>query len=400
MNKILKVAAPILVLAAGLGSCTVLGNTKPEPEKKETTARPIALRVDEIQSETVVLSVNTQGEVRAKTEIDIISEVSGRIVSVSAEFAEGSSFEPSTTLIKIDDANYKLAVTRAEARVAEAYVQLEQQLANAKLKQKQWDDSKAWIKDGKPTALALNKPQVAQAQANLRAAEADLAEANLNLSRTNIQMPFNGRVMERAVGIGQFVSTGTRLGRVFGTDVVEIRLPLTDIQLAELNIPVGFEAKGDYAPKVTFKAQLGNQEHTWEGKIVRTLASIDQQTRLAYAMAEVQKPYEYSTGNAPLPVGLFVSAEIEGIKSQSAFIMPRTALREDNKVYVIDDGKLRIRTVNVLATSKDRLLVSSGVQSGEQVVTSAVRTVVEGMDVEPINASTDVASAAVDTASR
>ncbi len=400
MNKILKVAAPILVLAAGLGSCTVLGNTKPEPEKKETTARPIALRVDEIQSETVVLSVNTQGEVRAKTEIDIISEVAGRIVSVSGEFAEGSSFQPSTTLIKIDDANYKLAVTRAEARVADAYVQLEQQLANAKLKQKQWDDSKAWIKDGKPTALALNKPQVAQAQANLRAAEADLAEANLNLSRTNIRMPFNGRVMERAVGIGQFVSTGTRLGRVFGTDVVEIRLPLTDIQLAELNIPVGFEAKGDYAPKVTFKAQLGNQEHSWEGKIVRTLASIDQQTRLAYAMAEVQKPYEYSAGNAPLPVGLFVSAEIEGIKSQSAFVMPRTALREDNKVYVIDDGKLRIRTVNVLATSKDRLLVSSGVQSGEQVVTSAVRTVVEGMDVEPINASTDIASATVDTASR
>jgi RND family efflux transporter MFP subunit len=400
VKKILKAAAPIVVIAAGLGSCAVLGNTKPEPEKKENTVRPVALRVDDVQSETVVLSVNTQGEVRAKTEIDIISEVSGRIVSVSPEFAEGSSFEPSTTLIKIDDANYKLAVTRAEARVADAYVQLEQQLANAKLKQKQWDDSKAWIKDGKPTALALNKPQVAQAQANLRAAEADLAEANLNLSRTNIRMPFNGRVMERAVGIGQFVSTGARLGRVFGTDVVEVRLPLTDIQLAELNLPVGFEAKGSYAPKVTLKARLGNQQQSWEGKIVRTLASIDQQTRLAYAMAEVEKPYDYSNGKAPLPVGLFVSAEIEGVKSQPAFVMPRTALREENKVYVIDEGKLRIRTVDVLATSKDRLLVSSGVQIGDQVVTSAVRTAIEGMDVEPIDAGADVAAAAVDTASR
>lgn len=400
MKKILKAAAPVLVLAAGLGSCAVLGNTKPEPEKKEDTVRPISLRVEEVKSDNVVLSVHTQGEVRAKTEIDIISEVSGRIVSVSSEFAEGSSFEPSTTLIKIDDSNYKLAVTRAESRVADAYVQLEQQLANAKLKQKQWDDSKAWIKDGKPTALALNKPQVAQAQANLRAAEADLAEANLNLERTNIRMPFKGRVMERSVGIGQFVSTGAKLGRVFGTDVVEIRLPLTDLQLAELNLPVGFEAKNNYAPKVTLKARLGNQEHTWDGTIVRTLASIDQQTRLAYAMAEVQKPYEHASGEAPLPVGLFVAAEIEGVKSQPAFIMPRTALREENKVYIIDDGKLRIRTVDVLATSRDQLLVSNGVQAGEQVVTSAVRTVIEGMDVEPLQVSADVASASPDNASR
>jgi RND family efflux transporter MFP subunit len=400
VKKILKAAAPVLVLAAGLGSCAVLGNTKPEPEKKEDTVRPISLRVEEVKSDNVVLSVHTQGEVRAKTEIDIISEVSGRIVSVSSEFAEGSSFEPSTTLIKIDDSNYKLAVTRAESRVADAYVQLEQQLANAKLKQKQWDDSKAWIKDGKPTALALNKPQVAQAQANLRAAEADLAEANLNLERTNIRMPFKGRVMERSVGIGQFVSTGAKLGRVFGTDVVEIRLPLTDLQLAELNLPVGFEAKNNYAPKVTLKAHLGNQEHTWDGTIVRTLASIDQQTRLAYAMAEVQKPYEHASGEAPLPVGLFVAAEIKGVKSQPAFIMPRTALREENKVYVIDDGKLRIRTVDVLATSRDQLLVSNGVQAGEQVVTSAVRTVIEGMDVEPLQVGADVASASPDNASR
>ncbi|UTW56949.1 efflux RND transporter periplasmic adaptor subunit [Kordiimonas sp. SCSIO 12610] len=390
----------MMVLAAGLGSCAVLGNTKPEPEKKENTVRPIALKVDEVKSDTVVLSVNTQGEVRAKTEIDIISEVSGRIVSVSSEFAEGSSFEPSTTLIKIDDSNYKLAVTRAEARVADAYVQLEQQLANAKLKQKQWDDSKAWIKDGKPTALALNKPQVAQAQANLRAAEADLAEANLNLSRTNIRMPFNGRVTERSVGVGQFVTTGAKLGRVFGTDVVEIRLPLTDLQLAELNLPVGFEAKNSYAPKVTLKARIGNQQQSWEGKIVRTLASIDQQTRLAYAMAEVEKPYAQADGKSPLPVGLFVSAEIEGIKSQAAFVMPRTALREEDKVYIIDDGKLRIKTVDVLATSKDRLLVSSGVNVGDQVVTSAVRTAIEGMAVEPITTGTNVAAAPADAASR
>ena len=394
MKKIFKVAIPVLVLAAGLGSCAALTAAKPEPEQKDTTPRPLALHVGKVRSESVILSVNTQGEVRAQTQIDIVPEVSGRIIAVSDSFVEGGSFTLETTLIKIDDANYKLAVTRAEARVAEAHVTLEQELADARIKQKQWKD---WVKEGEPTPLALNKPQVARAQANLRAAEADLAEANLNLERTNIRLPFNGRVLERMIGLGQFVSTGTPLGRVFATDIVEIRLPLTDLQLAELNLPVGFVSGSGPAPKVTFRATLGNKEISWDGEIDRTLASIDQQTRLVHAIAQVRDPYSY-TDKPPLAVGMFVSAEIEGIRSQNAMVMPRAALRDADKVFVIDaENKLRIRKVEVLSTSVENVYVASGVAEGEQVVTSTVRSAIEGMDVEPIAKANIALNASIST---
>jgi RND family efflux transporter MFP subunit len=374
---------PILVLAVSIGIVQALGAAKPEPEKKEDAQRLISLYVDDVTSDTVTISVQTQGEVRPKTEIDLIPQVSGRIVGISSAFAEGAEFGPGETLIKIDDTDYKLAVVRAQARVAEAEVAVQRELANAKIKKDHWLNKE---NTGEPTPYALNKPQVLEAEAKLASAQSDLKEAQLNVARTEINVPFLGRVREKSVGIGQYVTAGTHLGRVFSTETVEIRLPLTDYQLAELNLPMGFMADAFNAPLVQFSAHVGNREHTWNGRIVRTHASVDQQTRLIYAIAEVEDPYGLGADNgAPIAVGMFVHADIAGVNSQSAMVLPRLALRNTNKVYVInDENRLEIRTVEVLSTSEDTVLVSNGVEVGDQVVTSTIPAAVDGMEVRAI----------------
>jgi RND family efflux transporter MFP subunit len=378
----------VLVLALGIGVVQALIATKPEPEKKDDTLREVSLYVDEVRSETVTVSVTTQGEVRPKTEIDLVPQVSGRIVFLADEFAEGAEFGPNTTLVKIDDAEYRLSEVRAEARVAEAHTKLEEELATAKIKQEQWADRR---NKGEPTPYALNEPQVAEARAKIRSAEAELAEARLNLSRTEVKVPFQGRIRERSAGVGQYVAAGARLGRVFSTDKIEVKLPLTDTQLVELNLPIGFMANGNNAPEVDLKAMVGNVEHVWRGHIVRTLAAVDQQTRLIYAIAEVTDPYGAATSdNMPLAVGLFVTAEIAGVKPQSAFVIPRVALRSADKVYVVnDEGELEIRTVEVLSTSADRVLLTSGVADGEQIVTSTIPAAIDGMKVQALIRDTD-----------
>lgn len=383
MKKLLKIISPILVLVVSIGIVQALGAAKPEPEKKEEAQRLISLYVDEVTSDTVTISVQTQGEVRPKTEIDLIPQVSGRIVGISESFAEGAEFGPDVTLIKIDDTNYKLAVVRAQARVAEAEVAVQRELANAKIKKEHWLDKR---NAGEPTPYALNKPQVMEAEAKLLAAESDLKEARLNVARTEISVPFLGRVRTKSVGIGQYVTAGQSLGRVFSTDTVEIRLPLTDSQLAELNLPMGFMADAFNAPVVQFTAQVGNTEHTWNGRIVRTHASVDQQTRLIYAVAEVEDPYGLGADSGmPLAVGMFVHADIAGVNSQSALVLPRLALRNANKVYVInDEDRLEIRTVEVLSTSADIVLVSNGLEVGDKVVTSTIPAAVDGMEVRAI----------------
>jgi len=131
---------------------------------------------------------------------------------------------------------------------------------------------------------------------------------------------------------------------------------------------------------------VGNREQTWNGRIVRTHASVDQQTRLIYAIAEVDDPYGLGSDNGtPIAVGMFVHAEIAGVNSQPALVLPRLALRNANKVYVINaENRLEIRTVEVLSTSADTVLVSTGVKVGDKVVTSTIPAAVDGMEVRAI----------------
>ncbi len=384
MKKLIRITAPILVLIAGGVIVQLLVAAKPEPEQNDEAPRLISLYVDEVKSEVVTISVKTQGEVRPKTEIALVPQVSGRIMMMSDTFNEGAEVLPETMLLKIDDADYKLAVIRAEGRVAEAQTDLERELATAKIKEEEWRDGG---KDQEPTDFALNLTQVAQGEAMLRSAQADLRKARLDLERTEIRVPFHGRVRERNVGIGQYVTAGTTVGRVFSIDTVEVRLPLTDTQIVELNLPLGYTAGSALeAPKVTFRAMMGNKEYSWQGRIVRVDAAVDQDSRLIYATAELEDPYGQAVADGmPMAVGMFVAADIDGVSERSAYVMPRLALRNQDKVYVINENnRLEIRTVNVISTSEERVLVSSGVESGDRVVTSTLPNAVDGMEVEPI----------------
>ena len=384
MKKLLRISAPLLVLLAGFMVVQGLVAAKPQPEKKDEEVRKLSLYVDSVVSEEVTIAIRTQGEVRPKTEIELIPQVSGRIVMVSDQFSAGAEFAPNTLLAKIDDADYQVAAVRAEARVAEAQTALERELATAEIKKEEWRDGG---KDQEPTDFALNLTQVRQAQAMLRAAKADLEKARLDLARTEIRVPFQGRVRTRGVGLGQIVAAGASMGRVFSIDTVEVRLPLTDAQLTELNLPLGFQASEEAgAPAVSFSAMMGSREYHWRGNIVRIDASIDEGTRLIYATAEVRDPYgEAADEGMPIAVGMFVSAEIKGVQEQTALVMPRLALRNKNSVYVInEENELEIRTVDVLSTSEERVLVKSGVLPGDRVVTSPVPNAIDGMAVEPL----------------
>ncbi|GER00979.1 membrane protein [Iodidimonas gelatinilytica] len=385
MRKFLIVMTPIFVLGLGIAGFIILQATQPKPEKTEAPVlRPVTLAVATVRQEPTTLLVQTQGTVESQTEIDLIPQVSGRIVHVAPAFAGGGIFKANETLIQIESENYEFAVTQAEARVADAELVLAQEEARAAVARKQWDWDE--ITD-KPTDLALKVPHVAQARANLASAKAQLDRAKLDLARTRISVPFSGRVREKSAGVGQYVSVGTRLGRVFSTEVVEVRLPLTDEEFTELNVPVAYAAS-DYetAPKVALKSQLAGRSHRWEGRIVRTDAAIDQDTRLLHAIAQIRDPYGAGGSNGtPLPVGLFVTGEIEGRTLENALIIPRAALRGKDQVYVVrDDNTLTIRTVDVVSANEDRVILASGVSAGEKIVTSPVRNAREGMAVETL----------------
>jgi RND family efflux transporter MFP subunit len=381
---IIGVVAAVVILAI-----VSLVSTAPEPERANAQPRPVAVFVEQVRSDTVALNVTSQGQARPRTQINLVPQVSGRITWVNPNFIEGGFFEAGETLIRVDDADYRLAVTRASAQVTQAEQALAREQAESDLARSEWEE----LGEGDASSLTLREPQLADARAQLAAARATLQDARLDMQRTRVSAPFTGRVRTKSAGLGQYVSLGTPLGEVFSTDTVLIRLPLTDDDLGLLGIPVAYNATGDdEGIAVTLTATLAGQYQEWSGRITRTDSAIDPQTRVLYAIAEVEDPYGAAAeGGAPLAVGLFVSATIEGRSVEQAYVLPRAALRGENTIFVAEEGgTLAIRQVSIITSSSDRVVVSDGVRAGDMVVVSPIRGASSGMRIQSLDNEGDV----------
>jgi RND family efflux transporter MFP subunit len=357
--------------------------------KLEVVAKPRAAPVvtaTAIQQD-VALNVKSQGEVRPRNEINFAAQVGGKISYISPNFLEGGQIKNGEILLRIEPTEYDLRVTQARANVAQAETTLVRELSEAEIARQDWEDLGA----GQASALTLRQPQVAEARARVAANMAALNEAKLLQSRTIIRAPFDGRVREKLVDRGEYVTSGLKLGRIYGIKTVDVKLPLTDDDLAKIGLGIGFQhSAATPGPEVVFSAQIAGQAQEWRGTLVRTDSSYDASTRVLFAFAEVQDPYGKGASNGtPLASGMFVDAEIAGRDVESSIVIPRNALRGADKVFIANyDGTLSIRTVTVASSERNRVVVVDGLSAGDQVITSPVRSVAEGMRIEIAKAST------------
>jgi len=373
-----------VILIGGFGLMAVMNANRPRNQAPPVVSIPPSVFYTEAQSSTVTLDVFVQGEVRPRTDISLTAQVGGRIVETSPVYVDGGAFKKGDMLVKIDDTDYRLALTRANARVAQALQALKQEQAESALALRDWQELG---NSTTPSDLTLRKPQLAQAQANYDAAKADTDEAKLNLARTIVRAPFDGRVRTRNVGIGQFVGAGANLGAIFSTDVAEINLALTDRNLSVLGLPLAFtETSQNPGPKVRLSATIGASTHEWAGRIARTQGAIDPATRQIGAVVVVDDPYgDGSDNGVPLAIGLFVEARIIGKPIDGIIALPLSALYGRDKVYVVNgEDKLERRIVSVAATTPSLAYVSSGLSVGDKVVTSPLRGSDHGDLVTPV----------------
>lgn len=370
LRVLMMILIPVLIIVGcWMAMKLIVGSTEKE-QPKDQTIRAFGVVGDRAFSDNFVQKVTTTGEARPRTEIDLVPEVGGKVVYVSPKFIQGGTFRKGETLIRIDDSDYKVGVIRAESGVAQAEQALAREVAEGEIARRDLEE----LGIGNPTSLALREPQRQQAQAALQAANAELESAKLQLKRTYVKAPFNGRVTNKTSDIGQFVSPGFRLGRIFSTDVFEVRLPLNDPDLAKLKLPIAFAADSrDAAPIAMLSAQVAGETQLWESQIMRTDSSYDPQTRSLFAIAEIHDPYGkgLSQNGMPLAPGLSVSAEIEGQTLEGVVVLPRAALRERDKVYVVDEeGQGEIRRVDVITTTVEYAVLKDGVSAGEVVIVS------------------------------
>jgi len=365
-----RVVLPVLVvLAAGICAWLLAEGSAPESTHRDE-AVPV-VKVLSAQARRLRVPVRSQGVLQPVREIDLTAEVRGRVEALHDSFVVGGRFKAGEVLAKVAAHEYQLAVVRAETQLAEAKRKLAEEQAAAQQAQREWKV----LGQGAPTPLSLHEPQVQEAKARLKQAEAELADAKLHLSRCEIRAPFNGRIKEKSTGVGQLAEMGKVLGRIYADDAAEVRLPLSQAQIGYLLEPNASKAN---RPKVVLTAERGLETVRREAVIVRREGIIDQATGLEYWVARLDAPERTP---ALLP-GTFLTAEIEGKELDGVIELPRGALNAAQEAVLVDaDGKLEVRRLQVLRSDADRVWVGGGLQAGERVVVSGIETPVSGQKV-------------------
>jgi RND family efflux transporter MFP subunit len=379
VNRKGKITLAALVL--GIVFIAAIATLKPAPEKAKRPPPPL-LMVDVITAAPQHLrpKVLSQGTVAPKREIDLISQVSGKVIAVADDYGNGSFFRSGDQLIQIESDEYQFAVVRAKAQLAKALEQVALEKGRSRQAKREWRD----LGDRTANALFLREPQLAAAEATLESARADLDKANLDLSRTQIVTPFQGRIRQTFVDLGQFVGPGARIAKIYSTDVVEVRLPLSDRQVSLIDLPVNFEdaATANY-PNVTLRSTVGDRHYEWNGKIVRTESSIDIQSRMTCAVAEIQNPFKEdpNSDRPPLSIGMFVEAEIEGRSIANAVPLPKQIIYRGDEILVLNaNNEIAMQKLTIVQSDGDSV-VAVDIPSGTRVVGTRIGLPVPGMKV-------------------
>lgn len=453
VKSTLRVLLPVVVLAAGLAGAWFLAQARAPVPREERLTPPPLVRVVTVERQDIPQRVRAHGTVEPRTQTTLVAQVGGAIVGASPAFAVGGEFAPDEVLLEIDRQDHELAVTRARAQIAEARAALAARVARlqelqsgsrpqevqraiaeaqeakavldnataqlarmealhqqeliasqerdaarmnfevARERHRNAEERLALVKAGpREEEIRGAEAAVGQAEAALATARATLARAQLDLARTRVQAPYRGRVRETLANLGQVVAPGTPLARVYATDAVEVRLPVSLADLAFLDLPLEGMAGGEIAngPAVRLEGELAGTRRMWAGRIVRTAGEVDPRTRMVHLVALVENP-QRGRGPAavPLPVGLFIDAEISG-RRLSAIEIPRAALRGEDRVLIADgDDRLRFRTVAVRRRTRETVLIDGGLETGERVSISPLEAVTDGMQVRTVEEPSD-----------
>ncbi|HPR64261.1 MAG TPA: efflux RND transporter periplasmic adaptor subunit [Thermoanaerobaculia bacterium] len=376
-DRIRQGAYVVLVLAISMILAGILIATGKSPEQRSPETPGPLVKTETVQSVDVPLTISGNGTARARHQIQVVPQVSGRVAEVLPAFVSGGFIRSGEVFLTIEPADYDLAVQRAEADLARASVALDMELAEAEVARSEWN----FLHPGEepPSPLVVRDTQVARARADLAAAQAGVETARLNLSRTRMTLPFNGRVLSESVDAGQFLPAGQPIATVYGTDVIEIPVPLENDELAWFSSPLKGNGTMSGGTPCTVATTFAGKRVNWEGRVVRTEGQIDPITRVVHVIVEVT--HSLSEGDSPVLLipGMFVDVSIHGTTMSGVVPIPRHALRADQTVWVVSGNTLQIRKVEAARTDRDFAYISRGLSDGDRIVVSALDVVTDGM---------------------
>ena len=384
-RHVIHVGLAALVFVAGLGVFQHLKATRPEVKRRAGPELATLVEVQTLATSAGKVEVRAMGTVVPSRQMTVMTEVRGQVMKHHPSLVPGGVVKAGELLVELDPREYTLAVGEMEANVARALFDLKVERGRKRIAEREWK----LIEQGadasaKGHELALRKPHLRQKQAALSAARRGLERAELNVARTQIVAPFNAVVKDERVELGQVVGIGSQLATLVGTDGFWVKVAVPVDALSRIRVP-GVNLPADEAGAAATVRMRGSQGVLVErkGQVLRLMPELEPQGRMAQLIIAVSSPLEPNSqdGKAQLPLllGSYVEVSVVGETLNDVIQIPRIALREGAKVWLVDEeNRFRIRDVSVAWGDRENVAVR-GLKAGQRLVMSRVATPVEGM---------------------
>lgn len=375
---------PLVAIAVFAVVIFILYATRPTADRSfKPQAAHVAVSVRQLEPAPYTVNIQSYGLVQPRIQTELTAQIDGKVDFVSESLRDGGFFKKGEVLISIEKADYEIALTAAEANYLEAEQNLIEQQALAEQAREDW---KRLGRSGNPAPLALKEPQVAAAKAKLKAAQANLEGAELDLARTQIRAPYDGRVLSKYTELGNVVGANKSLADIYSIDAIEVKLPIRNSDIGLLQLPESYNVAPPLAeptlPRVVLTSNLVEQTD-WEGTIARTSGAVEADSRQIYVVARIDSPFgKKALNKTPLKIRQYVTASVQGRTLTDAIVIPNKTIYQGSYVYLYKDGMVHRQPVTLLWQNNTEALVKTGLQAGDQLVITPLGQLASGTRVK------------------
>jgi len=365
MNSLRKAALLIGILLMGGIIAAVIYTTAPKPQRGVEKKQVRLVDTTELTRITMRPEWTAGGEISAAQRVQLSAQVAGRIDRVEQVAIPGATLEKNKIIANIEKQDYILQVQQQQAAVTQAQAILDLEKGQAQLAKEEYDLAKSQLKTAlKNNDLVLRKPQVASAEAGLKTAQANLALAQLKLDRTDIRMPFNGKIVTRSINNGSQVNTNSILFDLVATDEFWI----------QVKVPQQFLAILDTSQSVII--QSGKYQR--EADILHSLIEVDASDRQAKILISIKNPLGIDADHNALLIGSYVDCLLFAKYIPDTYVIANKYIKDDGSVWVVNDKKLYKRQPNIVYQSRENTWLDSGFFEGDSLLNSSLGVVTEG----------------------
>lgn len=426
---------PLLVVI-GIIVATAIVKLQPAMQHNPITHAVTPVTTITVKKQLIRPEIKGFGEVEPDILLQVMAEVSGKVIAVHPELKQGAILEKDTIVVQIDDNDYQLALKQAQAELAvktaefqKLQLQIENtqmelaiakeklELANKELKRKQqlFDKgslSQSVIDNEQRTVLQFKHevqsqtgqlttlpPQRDVVNAQIEIAKGKVATQQNNLKRTQIKLPFSARISQQTVEADQFVKAGSTLfsAQSLNKVIINAQFPFERFRI----IAKGFADTDVNMETELFKQEMsqlvkelgisatislaGNTSVSWTGNVERINSIIDPESRTLGVIVSVNDPYKKILPGIrpPLIQGMYMQVILRG-KAQEFWAIPRFTQHEGELYLVNADQKLEKRKLLPVQQQGQLALYTSGFHANEQLVVSDLFPAIAGMSLEPL----------------